>query len=168
MKRLAFAALPLALALTAPPAHAHEPAPPTGTPAAVAGQDAALADAYATVDRFTGALKAADFDTVRELLADDVVVLEMGGAEHSREEYLGHHAIGDASFLGGATITPVHRSGRVDGAAAWVASESEITPAAGSDFKPQLSTETMVLRRDGHGWRIVHIHWSSRTKQVAP
>ena len=26
------------------------------------------------------------------------------------------------------------------------------------------STETMVLQRDGDGWRIVHIHWSSRKK----
>jgi hypothetical protein len=26
----------------------------------------------------------------------------------------------------------------------------------------QLGTETMVLRHDGRGWRITHIHWSSR------
>jgi hypothetical protein len=27
-----------------------------------------------------------------------------------------------------------------------------------------LATETMVLRRAGDDWRIVHIHWSSRKK----
>jgi ketosteroid isomerase-like protein len=25
-----------------------------------------------------------------------------------------------------------------------------------------ITLETMVLRRDADGWRIVHIHWSSR------
>lgn len=28
-----------------------------------------------------------------------------------------------------------------------------------------LSTETMVLERNGADWRIVHIHWSSRPKR---
>jgi ketosteroid isomerase-like protein len=30
-----------------------------------------------------------------------------------------------------------------------------------------LSTETMVLRRGTSGWKIVHIHWSSRIKRPA-
>ena len=28
-----------------------------------------------------------------------------------------------------------------------------------------LSTETMVLKNTPNGWRIVHIHWSSRSKK---
>ncbi|WP_379655388.1 nuclear transport factor 2 family protein [Pseudoxanthomonas sp. UC19_8] len=51
------------------------------------------------------------------------------------------------------------------GELAWVGSESELH--ASKDGKPLtlLSTETMVLKRGTQGWRIVHIHWSSRPKR---
>ena len=167
MNRSVLRILPLAFVLVTAAAAAHEPSH-HAAPVAAPATDPALAAVYTVVDRFSAALKAADFDTVRDLLADDVVILEMGGAERSREEYLGHHAIGDASFLGGATVVQRQRSGRVDGNTAWVATESDITPNAGSDAKPMLSTETMVLQRTGKDWRIVHIHWSSRTRKVTP
>jgi ketosteroid isomerase-like protein len=38
---------------------------------------------------------------------------------------------------------------------------------AEKDGKPMTiaSTETMVLRSTGAGWKIVHVHWSSRVKK---
>jgi ketosteroid isomerase-like protein len=38
---------------------------------------------------------------------------------------------------------------------------------AEKDGKPMTiaSTETMVLRSTGTGWKIVHIHWSSRVRK---
>jgi len=30
-----------------------------------------------------------------------------------------------------------------------------------------VSTETMILRKNADGWRIVHIHWSSRPASAA-
>ena len=161
MKTLALMSL---LLLTTSAVAAHEPkaVPAPNTTAAV---DAALAPAAAVADRFSAALKAADFDTVRDLLDEHVVILESGGAERSREEYLGHHAIADAAFLSGAMITVTHRSGAIQGDTAWLATESTITPAKGSDEKPLLSTETLVLSRASGAWKIVHIHWSSRAKK---
>jgi hypothetical protein len=49
-----------------------------------------------------------------------------------------------------------------------VASESELRLQ--QDGKPVtlLSTETLVLRRGVSGWRIVHIHWSSRKQEFSP
>jgi ketosteroid isomerase-like protein len=46
-----------------------------------------------------------------------------------------------------------------------VGTESELH--ASKDGKPitLLSTETMVLKNTPNGWRIVHIHWSSRPKR---
>jgi ketosteroid isomerase-like protein len=57
------------------------------------------------------------------------------------------------------------RRARVSGDLSWVATESELH--ATDDGKPMtlLSTETMVLRKTDGGWRIVHIHWSSRPKK---
>ena len=58
------------------------------------------------------------------------------------------------------------RIARSAGDLAWIGSESELH--ASKDGKPVtlLSTETMVLRKTGADWRIVHIHWSSRPKKA--
>ena len=99
-----------------------------------------MQEAIAVVEQFGTALKAADMATVTRLLDERVLILESGGAERSREEYLGHHAISDAAFLGGATITPKQRSAQVYGDTAWVGSESEIRAGQGKYAKTLLST----------------------------
>src|SRR3546814_14196260 len=58
--------------------------------------------AVSVVDDFARALAAGDLSTVETLLDADVLVLESGGAERSREQYLGHHAVSDARFLKGS------------------------------------------------------------------
>lgn len=142
--------------------HAHHPAPAT-TPAIDVPEDAAPAVAIA--EQFGEALAAGNFDTVETLLAPDVLILESGGAERSREEYLSHHAISDAKFLKDAHHQLLRRRAQVAGDLVWIGSESELHTT--KDGKPLtlLSTETMVLRDTPEGWRIAHIHWSSRPKR---
>ena len=164
MKRIHFA-LATALALGAGALGAQEPSQHAAKPAAPA-MDPAMQEAIAVVDQFGTALKAADMATVTRLLDERVLILESGGAERSREEYLGHHAISDAAFLSGATISPKQRSAHVFGDTAWVGSESEVRAVQGKEAKTLLSTETMVLRRQSGAWKIIHIHWSSRPKKA--
>lgn len=114
------------------------------------------------VDAFSKALAAADFDQVKSLLAPEAIILESGGVERSREEYLDHHAKSDAAFLGGAHVNVLSRTARVDGNLAWVATESEIHTSKGNKPLTLLSTETMILNDRSGDWQIVHIHWSSR------
>lgn len=154
---LAFVALPFAV-------HAHDPAQhaKADAPAAISAE---AEQAVAAVDAFATALRAGELERAGGWLADDVLILEGGGAEHSKSEYLGGHAIHDAAFLKGAHVQLKKRTARASGELAWVGSESEMH--ATQDGKPvtMLSTETMVLKQGKHGWRIVHIHWSSRTKR---
>lgn len=121
--------------------------------------------AAATVDRFFASLSAGDLERAGAELDPNVIILESGGAERSAAEYLGGHAKGDAAFLKGAHHSLTHRTARISGALAWVASESELHVQ--KDGKPAViaSTETMVLRSTGAGWKIVHIHWSSHVKK---
>lgn len=121
--------------------------------------------AAATVDRFFASLSAGDLERAGAELDADVIILESGGAERSAAEYLGGHAKGDAAFLKGAHHSLTHRTARVSGTLGWVASESELHVQ--KDGKPAViaSTETMVLRSSGTGWKIVHIHWSSHVKK---
>ena len=126
----------------------------------------ASASAPATVvDRFFAALSSGDLAQAGAQLDPNVVILESGGAEHSAAEYLGGHAKGDAQFLKGSHHVLKRRTARAMGNLAWIASESELHVQ--NDGKPSTlaSTETMVLRAGDDGWKIVHIHWSSRVRK---
>jgi ketosteroid isomerase-like protein len=145
----------------APLSHAqHSPA------AASADLDvpAAAEAAVAVTERFNTALSSGDLGTVETLLAPDVLILESGGAERSREEYMSHHAPSDAAFLKSAHRQLLHQRARTAGEFAWVGTESELHAQKNGMPLTVLSVETMVLKQTADGWRIVHIHWSSRTK----
>lgn len=143
----------------------HEPAAmATGREAAKAELKVApaAADAVATVERFATALSAGDLSKAGAELDPGVIILESGGVERSRDEYLGGHAKSDAAFLKTAMTTLKRRTAQAAGDLAWVASESEIHAMKGKEMLMIDSTETMVLRKSGAAWKIVHIHWSSR------
>ena len=143
----------------------HEKAAAAAAHAAVA---ASAQPAAAVVDAFSAALKAGDIARASGFLHPDLLVLESGGAERSRVEYLAEHAGADAEFLRGATIVPLARRAQAVGDLAWVASESRIEYLRDGATKRVLSTETMVLRREAGAWKIVHIHWSSRPAPETP
>ncbi len=138
--------------------HGSDAAPPIDAPALAQA-------AAATVDRFFAALSAGNINAAGAELDPDVIIMESGGAEHSAAEYLGGHARDDAEFLGNARQTLGRRTARASGDLAWVASESELQ--AQEDGKPLtiVGVESMVLRATEAGWKIVHIHWSSRTRK---
>ena len=153
----------LTLASLSNTALAHDTKAPVA--ASTAQVSAQAKPAVAIVEEFSAAMQAGNLDRAGSLLAEDALILESGGAEHSRKEYLGGHAIHDAAFLKKAHVQMTRRTARMEGKFAWVGTESEVH--ASKDGKPLtlLSTETMVLRQTGAGWRIAHIHWSSRPKR---
>jgi hypothetical protein len=90
---------------------------------------------------FHEALASGDSATALKLLAEDVVIYESGGVEASREEYRSHHLPADMAFTS--------------------STEREVTVEIHST-----GTETMLLDLTSDGWRIRHIHWSSRRAPV--
>ena len=117
-----------------------------------------------TIASFEAALRAGDFARVSTLLDPHVLVLEAGGAERSREEYLAEHAKADADFLKGVRSDESRNAVKVAGDVAWSTKTSVLQFER--DGKPAAvnAAETMILRRGPDGWKIVHIHWSSRAK----
>lgn len=173
MKSTVFAMTLVAL-LASPIAHAHgkEKHDPSKM---AAGRDTmkaelsvapAATEAVAAVERFSTALGAGDLTVAGVELDPNVLILESGGVERSRDEYLGGHAKSDAAFLEGAQITLKRRTANASGELAWVGSESEIHAMKGDKMLMIASTETMVLRKSAQGWKIVHIHWSSRAAKA--
>ena len=148
-----------------PGAHSHD-APTKQSGSAVPTLPAGTLEPVAVVDRFFGALASGDTRSAGNLLDPGVLIYESGGAERSRKEYAAHHLGSDAAFLQKARHRLLSRTGDAVGDLAWVATEAALAaPGKGGKEISIVSTETMVLRRTEAGWRIVHIHWSSRSDQ---
>lgn len=143
---------------------AREPATRTDREPATAAKtgDAAAKAALAVVERFERALADGDRNAALEALAPDLVVFESGHIERSREEYAASHLDADIAFLKTAKTRLLSRSASVVGESAVVLSETQIMSEREGKATTRASLETLLLRRTADGWRITHIHWSSR------
>ena len=117
--------------------------------------------ASAVVSAFHAALGRGDTRAAAALLASDALIYESGGVERGKAEYAAHHLAADATFAKAMARVVTRQAGGADGRTAWIASESTMRGSFKNKPINSVSTETMVLRRDRVGWRIVHVHWSS-------
>ncbi len=117
--------------------------------------------ATATVSSFHEALQRSDLPAAANLLSNEVVIYESGGVERGRAEYVSHHLPADAAFAKATARVVTQQSANVSGDFAWIATESRTRGVFKGRAIDSGSTETMVLRRDGGTWKIIHIHWSS-------
>lgn len=121
----------------------------------------AVRPASQVVDAFHDALARGDAVKAAQLLADDAVIYEEGGAERTKAEYADHHLPADAEFSKSTKSQITRRAGFSEDGLAWVATEGRMTGSFKGKALDRLTTETMVLRRMKTGWKIIHIHWSS-------
>lgn len=145
------------LAMTPLVAAAQSPATPI-----IAAMSSDAQEAAKAVDAFHAALAKGDGMQAAALLADDALIYESGYVERSKAEYASHHADADAAYAAAVPSKLTNRSGVADGDLAWIASESRTTGRYKDKAVDRVTTETMLLRKTADGWRIVHIHWSSR------
>jgi ketosteroid isomerase-like protein len=131
-----------------------------------AATDPTAASAEAAVDEFHAALRRGDTAAALALLPEDALVFEEGGAEWNRAEYESHHLAADSAFSKAVPATITRRVARAAGDSAWVATETRAKGTFRGNAVDRIVKETMVLRREAGGWRIVHIHWSSRDSSV--
>lgn len=124
--------------------------------------DEATRPVIAVVEAFHAALGSGNADAVLALLAEDVMVLEEGGAERSRQEYAGHHLPADMAFAAATDAGVTRRAAWIENDMAWVLTEGRTSGQFNGRAVNRLTAETMILQRHADGWRIRHIHWSSR------
>lgn len=120
-------------------------------------------DPVAVVSEFHAALRQADEAVALELMSPDVTIFEAGGAEMSRQEYASHHLSGDIRFAAATTREVVEQRQIVDAGLAIVLSRTRTTGVFGDREIDSSGVETMVLRHGPEGWKITHVHWSSRS-----
>ena len=117
--------------------------------------------AAAVVDAFHAALRRGNTKAALSHLTDNALIYEAGGVERGRQEYASHHLGADSAFAQAVPGTVTRRAGEAVGSLAWIASEGRTTGTYKDKAIDRVTTETMVLRRQGNAWKIVHIHWSS-------
>lgn len=147
---------------------AHESAAPPAGEATTPAESAEFKAAATSVDAFHAALSKGAAAAALALLADDVQIFEQGEVERSKAEYASHHLPSDIEFSQATQSTRASRTGAALDDIAYVISEGKIIGSFKGKAIDLISIETMVLRRHPNGWRIVHIHWSSRRVVAAP
>ena len=123
---------------------------------------AASPGAVAVIDAFHAALKRGDAAAAAEFLAEDAMIFEQGGAEASKAEYVTGHLPGDIAYSAVTKDEVTSRRSEIVGSLAVVMSQGRTTGEYNGKPVDRRTTETMVLKRSRGGWRIVHVHWSSR------
>ncbi len=127
---------------------------PPGPPAADTATDAVRA--------FRDALRRGDRTAALAVLAPDLQVFESGDAQASRDEYAAEHLAADMEFAAATTSAVVEQRSGGDESVAWVLSRIDTKGTFRGKDAASRGLETAVLRKTPDGWRIVHLHWSSR------
>ncbi len=129
----------------------------TDGPAMFTGLDNAAAE---TVTAFHAALKAADHNTLLQLLAEDVIVFEGGGVERSKAEYQQHHMTADMAFIKDLQTEVLEHHVRISGDTAVSLRRTKVSGYYKDKPINHSGLETITLAKQDGRWQINHIHWS--------
>jgi ketosteroid isomerase-like protein len=129
---------------------------------AQAAEETATDGPLAVVRAYHDALAGGDSSRVLALLLPDAVIFESGAVEASRDEYRAAHLPTDMAYARATQRQILSEHVGTAGDAAWVLTEARAIGMFRSRPVDSRGVETMVLRRTTEGWRIAHIHWSSR------
>ena len=121
-------------------------------------------DVRAVVAAFGKALAGGDSTAALALLHPEVVIFEGGGWE-SLEDYRRGHLRADISAMQSLKQESLRHEIRVSGDLALSTREYSTTGTRGERVIDNVGAETMVLSRTPAGWKIRHIHWSSRARR---
>jgi ketosteroid isomerase-like protein/uncharacterized membrane protein len=139
--------------------HSHEDSVPALQP------KAAISDANHPASQvaasFSRAIGEGDVEHIKSLMASDVLIFESGNVESSLAEYESHHMQSDIAFMSTMKSEVISRSVIDAGDMATVVTRSRIHGVYKDKEIELTNTETLVLKNQDDGWKIVHIHWSS-------
>ena len=135
-------------------------------PAIAPAQTSDEQDVRAVVAAFGKALASGDSTGALALLHPDVVIFEGGGWE-TLEDYRRGHLRADISALQSLKQETLRDVIKISGDLALSTREYSTTGTRGERTIDNVGAETMVLLRTPSGWKIRHIHWSSRPRRRA-
>jgi ketosteroid isomerase-like protein len=133
-------------------------------PHALTAQSKDETDVRAVVAAFGKALASGDSTAAIALLHPDVVIFEGGGWE-TLADYRRGHLRADISAMQSLKNESLRDVITVSGDLALSTREYASTGTRGERVIDNVGAETMVLQRTPNGWKIRHVHWSSRARR---
>ena len=121
-------------------------------------------DAMQTAESLYAALKTGDTELVEAILDPGVLIFESGGVESSFEEYASHHLGADIEYMKTVEREILSRQVYEQGDISVIATRAQFNSTYNGKTTITMSNETLVLQKQEQGWRITHIHWSSKRK----
>ena len=128
----------------------------------IASADSRALSAEETANSLYTGLKTGDTELVQAILDPQVLIFESGGVESSLKEYASHHMGADMAFMANMSREIVSRKVIEQGDICVIATQAKLSGTYRDKQVDSVSDETLVLQRKEQGWRITHIHWSSR------
>ena len=113
-------------------------------------------------DAFLAALKTGDVNSVSELLAEDVLIIEGGHAQASKSDYMNGHMKSDMKFVPNMKYETISRETGQAGERAWVVTFSRSTGIYNGKEYDRTGREFMLLQKQGGHWKIKLIDWADR------
>jgi ketosteroid isomerase-like protein len=114
------------------------------------------------VDAFHAALRKKDTAAALSLLDRGLVVYEFGAVDATAEAYAFRHLPFDMDVAVATQWRLQTRRAGGEGNERWVLSTYRVTGKQSDGAPIDLAMlETVILRRSGEGFRIVHFHWST-------
>ena len=107
------------------------------------------------------AIAIGDINSLRSIVAPDVLIFESGSVESSLSEYEGHHMPADMAFMKAMRREVISQKVIDSGDSATVVTRSRVQGLYKGQEVDMNSTETLVMRNVNGQWKVVHIHWSS-------
>jgi ketosteroid isomerase-like protein len=114
------------------------------------------------VNSYMDALAKGQLDAARNFMAPGALVIADGKVLGDRDAYFANQARSDAAQLQGAQRELLGRDAKAGPAIGWVITEKLLRTNAGGKPAGQFVTETVMLAKTAEGWKIIHIHRSSR------
>ncbi len=118
--------------------------------------------AVGTADQLFTALQDGDTAQIEALLDPEVLIFESGKVEASFAEYAAEHMGADMKFMQGVEREIVSRKVVEEGDVAVVTTRAQLAGTYRNRPVEITTNETLLLQRQDAGWRITHVHWSSR------
>ena len=132
-------------------------------PAALTAQQQGSAEATVrqVSQEFGQALARGDSSAVIALLHPEISIFE-GGRWENLQQYRSGHLRADMAYLQAVKQGTLREVVTMSGDLALVTRESRTTGTYRDRAVDSIGVESMVLQRTPAGWKIRHVHWSSR------
>lgn len=124
-------------------------------------------NAVEAANLFRNAMHEGEIATALRMLAPEVLIVDAGREDRSRDAYAAGALKRDIAHYGAYYVAVLSQDSAERGDTAWVTTRTRYLSKAAENAVEFVGTETLVLHRLAGGWKIVHVHRSAGAEAPA-